>query len=234
MDGWVADLGKSDSAAQEALEQLSKLVNTKQIGAKKAEAGRQLIDKAGGVAPIVRTVATTENLDVKEVGITCLIRLSAAPKSAQIRSDLVEAGGIPMLISALNGQNTGTADWSRVHHCAAGALGCLASGDEASHEAVCDTDAIQALVDRFNATREVAVLQECCTALANISYTDPAAVTVIQDTGVMNNLLDWLRCDKEHEDINQEKLYALQDAICGVLLNMCTRSCSPGSHSGTI
>jgi hypothetical protein len=70
-----------------------------------------------------------------------------------------------------------------------------------------------------SASGEEVVQQECCVALANLSYRDAAAAAAIKDAGAVAKVLRQLRWEKG-EDINQEKLFALQDAACGTLLNM--------------
>ena len=66
--------------------------------------------------------------------------------------------------------------------------------------------------------------QECCTALANLSYADTPAAAAIQDAGAIGTLMAFIRRGDKNEgelDVNDPSTLALQDAACGVLLNLC-------------
>lgn len=98
---------------------------------------------------MVRTLEAAEAVETKELAMTCILLLSIGAKSSSIRRELVEAGAPALLVAQVSAKSDGGAGCHRLQHCAAGALGCLARGDDASRDAVCEAGGIEALVKRL-------------------------------------------------------------------------------------
>ena len=104
---------------------------------------------AGGIAAVVRTLEVADTSEIKELAMTCILRLSIGAKASSIRQELAEVGAPALLVAQVLVKGDGDAECHRLHHCAAGALGCLARGDHASRDAVCEAGGIEALVERL-------------------------------------------------------------------------------------
>lgn len=181
---------------------------------------------------MVRTLATIcadeqDQQELKVALITALLRLSIGEDS-KLRKQIVDAGALPALVKVMATRLGVFAD--DLQHCAAGCLGCIARGDDASREAVLESGAIAALCQSLDFNSEVVVQQECCTALANVMWNNVDAVATVRDLGGVAKFLERIEY-KNVEVMNEEKWFALQDAACGALVNMCIADEGEGERS---
>ena len=177
-----------------------------------------VVSDADGIDALVQTLSTFEADEELQESVTlALLRLSFG-KETEMREKIVAARALPQLVRLLGVRATALAD--RLQYCAAGCLGCIARGDAASRAAVREAGSLRPLLQSLAFSKEVTVQQECATALANISFGEPAAAEGIRALGGVDKLLERLRYPND-EVMNEERRFALQDAACGALLNLC-------------